>query len=77
MIMNNITTDIDLTEIPLWKLESELKRRKELETDTTKIRTILKKLSKSEMEFLEQWLKEDPAWIKKEVTRMLASIYDP
>lgn len=72
-----MTTDIDLTEIPLWKLESELKRRKELETDTTKIRAILKKLSKSEMEFLEQWLKEDPTWIKKEVTRMLASIYDP
>ena len=72
-----MTTDINLTEIPLWKLESELKRRKELETDTTKIRAILKKLSKSEMEFLEQWLKEDPTWIKKEVTRMLASIYDP
>ena len=72
-----MTTDINLTEIPLWKLESELKRRKDLESDTTKIRTILKKLSKSEMEFLEQWLTEDPTWIKKEVTRMLASIYDP
>ncbi len=77
MSVNNMTTDIDLTEIPLWKLESELNRRTELKTDTTKIQTIIKKLNESEMEFLKFYLDEDPEWVKYEITLMLASIYDP
>lgn len=68
---------IDLSNIPIEELKEEMRRRSNLASDESKIRTILKKLSESEIENLERWLTEDPMWIKSEVTRMLASIYDP
>lgn len=68
---------INLSDIPTDVLKAELLRRDQLKSDESKIRTILKKLSESEMENLEVWLKDDPAWVRSEVTRMLASIYDP
>lgn len=68
---------IDLTNVPIEELKEEMRRRSNLASDASKIRTILKKLSESEMEFLETSIKENPTWVQKEVGRMLASIYDP
>ena len=68
---------IDLSRFPTIELEHELARRKALESNETKIRDILKKLSVSEMEFLSQSIKEDPTWALSEFQRMLAIAYDP
>jgi len=68
---------IDLSNIPIEELKEEMRRRSNLASDESKIRIILKKLSESEMEFLETSIKENPTWVQKEVGRMLTSIYDP
>lgn len=63
--------------VRISKLEHELARRKAHESNETRIRDILKKLSVSEMEFLSQSIKEDPIWVLTEFQRMLAIAYDP
>ena len=68
---------IDLSRFPTVELEHELARRKALESNETKIRDILKKLSVSEMEFLNQLIRDDPIWVLSEFQRMLAIAYDP
>jgi len=68
---------MDLSKIPTHVLENELKRREALESDATQIRIILRKLSVSEIEFLNQSFREDPIRVLSEFQRMLVGAYDP
>lgn len=77
MSVNNMTTDIDLSKIPTQVLENELKRREGLESDESRIRIILNKLSISELEFMYYSISDNPIWVLSEFRRILVSAYDP